>query len=196
MERKFGVHSEVGKLNTMMVCRPGLAPHRLTPGNCRDLLFDDVIWVDEAEKDHADFVAKMQRRGVEVLELHDLLAQTVADPQARGWLLDRRITPNRVGRVVAHVVRPRPNRRTPDQNPDALPGALLRATGNTGARSANQHGRSPASAGGGSNSLGEPAPSDGTTAKGAATDGHAAASPEAIGPDPAAPKPADPNSRR
>ena len=63
---KFGVHSEVGKLRTVMVCRPGLAHQRLTPGNCKDLLFDDVLWVQEAKKDHYDFVLKMQERGVEV----------------------------------------------------------------------------------------------------------------------------------
>ncbi len=67
----IGVHSEVGKLRTVMVCRPGLAHQRLTPGNCKDLLFDDVLWVQEAQKDHYDFVLKMQERGVEVLDLHD-----------------------------------------------------------------------------------------------------------------------------
>ena len=75
MARSFGVHSEVGKLRTVMVCRPGLAHQRLTPGNCHDLLFDDVIWVHEAQKDHYDFVLKMQERGVEVLDLHDLLGR-------------------------------------------------------------------------------------------------------------------------
>jgi arginine deiminase len=89
-----------------MVCRPGMAHQRLTPGNCRDLLFDDVIWVEEAQKDHHDFVLKMQGRGVEVLELHDLLAQTVESADARSWILDRRITPNSVGRVVAQATRP------------------------------------------------------------------------------------------
>ena len=79
-EVSYGVHSEVGKLRTVMVCRPGMAHQRLTPGNCRDLLFDDVIWVQEAQKDHYDFVMKMKQRGVEVLELHDLLADIVADP--------------------------------------------------------------------------------------------------------------------
>jgi arginine deiminase len=56
MKRQFGVHSEVGKLKTVMVCRPGMAHQRLTPGNCHDLLFDDVLWVEEAQKDHFDFV--------------------------------------------------------------------------------------------------------------------------------------------
>jgi len=106
MARKLGVHSEVGKLRTVMVCRPGLAHQRLTPGNCHDLLFDDVIWVHEAQKDHYDFVLKMKERGVEVLELHDLLAQTLDRKDARAWVLDRRITANSVGRAVAQAIRP------------------------------------------------------------------------------------------
>jgi arginine deiminase len=101
----FGVHSEVGTLRTVMVCRPGLAHQRLTPGNRADLLFDDVLWVHEAQKDHFDFVLKMRERGVEVLELHDLLAETLADRQARAWVLDRRITPNDVGGGVAPALR-------------------------------------------------------------------------------------------
>jgi arginine deiminase len=104
--RNFGVHSEVGKLRTVMVCRPGLAHQRLTPGNCHDLLFDDVIWVHEAQKDHYDFVLKMQERGVEVLELHDLLAETLTDKGARRFVLDRRVTANAVGWGTAEVLRP------------------------------------------------------------------------------------------
>jgi arginine deiminase len=104
--QKFGVHSEVGKLRTVLVCRPGLAHQRLTPGNASDLLFDDVIWVHEAQKDHHDFVLKMRERGVEVLEMHDLLAQTVKDKAARAWVLDRRVTANDVGGVAARHLRP------------------------------------------------------------------------------------------
>ncbi len=101
-----GVHSEVGKLRTVMVCRPGLAHQRLTPGNCKDLLFDDVLWVHEAQKDHYDFVLKMQERGVEVLELHDLLAETMENKEARKFVLDRRITRNSRGSGTVSVIRP------------------------------------------------------------------------------------------
>jgi arginine deiminase len=101
----LGVHSEVGTLRTVLVCRPGLAHQRLTPGNRADLLFDDVLWVHEAQKDHYDFVLKMQERGVEVLELHDLLAETVGDKEARDWILDRRITANDVGPGLAPFMR-------------------------------------------------------------------------------------------
>ncbi|MEW2566801.1 arginine deiminase [Streptomyces sp. NPDC047070] len=93
----YGVHSEVGRLRKVLVCAPGLAHRRLTPTNSDDLLFDDVMWVENAQRDHADFVDTMRERDVDVVELHDLLAQTVADPQARDWLLDRKITANEVG---------------------------------------------------------------------------------------------------
>ncbi|MDR3033248.1 MAG: arginine deiminase [Kitasatospora sp.] len=93
----MGVHSEVGRLRKVLVCRPGLAHRRLTPGNAADLLFDDVMWVENAQRDHAGFVAELTGRGVEVVELHDLLAQTMAVPGARDWLLDRKIVPDRVG---------------------------------------------------------------------------------------------------
>lgn len=92
-----GVHSEVGKLRKVLVCAPGLAHRRLTPSNNDDLLFDDVMWVENAQRDHADFVSKMTQRGVEVLELHDVLAQTLQVDGARDWLLDRKVEPNHVG---------------------------------------------------------------------------------------------------
>jgi arginine deiminase len=92
-----GVHSEVGRLRKVLVCAPGLAHRRLTPTNAEALLFDEVMWVEAAQRDHADFVAQLRGRGVEVVELHDLLAQTVAVPGARDWLLDRKIVPNEVG---------------------------------------------------------------------------------------------------
>ena len=101
----FGVYSEVGQLRSVLVCAPGLAHNRLTPSNCDDLLFDDVMWVDNARRDHAEFVAMMRGRGIEVLELHDLLAETLALPDARSWLLDRKITPDEVGLGLVEDVR-------------------------------------------------------------------------------------------
>ncbi len=93
----YGVYSEVGRLRKVLVCAPGLAQRRLTPTNADDLLFDDVLWVENAQRDHAEFVAMLRARDVEVVELHELLAQTVALPAARAWLLDRKINRNEVG---------------------------------------------------------------------------------------------------
>lgn len=97
LSASYGVHSEVGRLRKVLVCAPGLAHRRLTPSNNDDLLFDDVMWVENAQRDHADFVHKLRGRGVDVVELHELLAETMAIPAARDWLLDRKIVPNQVG---------------------------------------------------------------------------------------------------
>jgi arginine deiminase len=94
---QYGAYSEVGQLRKVLVCAPGLAHERLTPTNCAELLFDDVIWVENARRDHFDFTSKMRDRGVEVVELHDLLTETLVNPDAKAWLLDRKITANEVG---------------------------------------------------------------------------------------------------
>ena len=93
----FGVHSEVGQLRKVMVCAPGRAHARLTPSNCDQLLFDDVLWLENAKRDHFDFMTKMRDRGVEVLEMHNLLAETVATAAGKKWILDNQVVPNQVG---------------------------------------------------------------------------------------------------
>ena len=102
---RVGVWSEVGKLRRVMVCSPGLAHLRLTPDTCDGLLFDDVIWVDRAKRDHFEFVAKMRDRGVEVLETHRLLTDVVDLPEGRAWILERKVTDDLVGPGLTHEVR-------------------------------------------------------------------------------------------
>jgi arginine deiminase len=94
---EFGVHSEVGQLRKVLVCSPGLAHTRLTPTNCDALLFDELPWVQNAKRDHFDFVNKMRERGVDVVEMHEALAETLKNPAAKKWLLDNQITANEVG---------------------------------------------------------------------------------------------------
>jgi arginine deiminase len=101
----FGVHSEVGQLRKVMVCAPGRAHQRLTPSNCDALLFDDVMWVENGRRDRLDFQAKLRDRGVDVVEMHDLLAETVAIPEAKAWILDHRVTPYEVGLGLMDEVR-------------------------------------------------------------------------------------------
>jgi arginine deiminase len=101
----YGVYSEVGKLRKVMVCSPGLAHSRLTPSNCDDLLFDDVLWVEVAKRDHADFVLKMRDRGIEVIEMHNMLAETLEIPEAKKWILDQQVVPNEVGLGLVEDVR-------------------------------------------------------------------------------------------
>ncbi len=102
---KLGVHSEIGKLNKVIVSRPSLAHDRLTPRNCEELLFDDVIWVEQARKDHAEFCSLMRERGVEVYDIQDLLAEVLSDSSARSFMLDRLIIPKIVGLGVSVEMR-------------------------------------------------------------------------------------------
>ncbi|PZV14065.1 MAG: arginine deiminase [Leptolyngbya sp.] len=101
----YGVHSEVGTLRKVLVCAPGIAHSRLTPSNCDELLFDDVMWVDNAKRDHFDFITKMRDRGVEVVELHNLLTETVEIPAAKKWILDQQIVPDEIGLGLVDEIR-------------------------------------------------------------------------------------------
>ncbi len=101
----YGVHSEVGTLRKVLVCAPGVAHSRLTPTNCDDLLFDDVMWVDNAKRDHFDFMTKMRDRGVEVVEKHNLLTETLDIPEGKKWILDQQIVPNEVGLGLVNETR-------------------------------------------------------------------------------------------
>jgi len=97
----IGANSEVGVLRTVLVHRPDLAHERLSPANCRELLFDDVIWTGRAREEFDAFVDVMRGFGVEVVLLHDLLTETLADPGARTWLLSRRLRPEEVTAVFS-----------------------------------------------------------------------------------------------
>ena len=83
------VGSEVGALRRVLLHRPGLELKRLTPRNKDELLFDDVLWVKRARQEHDAFADALAERGVEVLVLHDLLAEVLADPETRADVVGR-----------------------------------------------------------------------------------------------------------
>ncbi|HEV8568309.1 MAG TPA: arginine deiminase [Actinoplanes sp.] len=90
------VDSEVSRLATVMLHRPGPELARLTPRNNDSLLFDGIPWVGRAQEEHDAFAAALRERGVEVLYLGQLLAETLAIAPARdelvaGVLDDRRM---------------------------------------------------------------------------------------------------------
>ena len=122
-----GLHSEVGRLRKVLVCRPGLAQKRLTPANCHELLFDDVLWVAQARNDHDAFTSAMVERGIEVLEMHDLLAETMADADASAWVLDRKLGVNFMDVELAEQMRPWFNTMPVAQMAAYLIGGVARA---------------------------------------------------------------------
>lgn len=85
---ELGADSEVGRLRTVMLHRPGRELTRLTPRNNDKLLFDGIPWVKRAQDEHDAFAAALRDRDVEVLYLTDLLTETLEVPEARQRALD------------------------------------------------------------------------------------------------------------
>ena len=102
---RFYVGSEVGQLRKVLLHRPELSLRRLTPTNCEDLLFDDVLRIEQAGEEHDAFQNVLRDQGVEVFLLRDVLAETLSNPEAKVWVLDRQVNENRYGAALAREVR-------------------------------------------------------------------------------------------
>lgn len=87
-ESSFCVSSEVGKLKRVMLHRPGKELERLTIDNKDELLFDDILWVEEAQKEHDAFADILRDNGVEVVYFRNCLSHVLRDEEVRDSLLD------------------------------------------------------------------------------------------------------------
>ena len=95
-----GVRSEVGRLRTVLLHRPGNELKRLTPRNNDALLFDGLPWVDRAQEEHDQFAETLRNRGVEVLYVSTLLVETLADPTARAKAIQDLVSDIRLGETL------------------------------------------------------------------------------------------------
>ena len=93
----LGVYSEVGTLRKVIVHRPGLEHNRLTPSNAEELLFDDVMWVAQAKREHDAFCEVMRERGIEVFEAETLLAEALEGDDAADWVQARILGERQIG---------------------------------------------------------------------------------------------------
>jgi arginine deiminase len=101
----FHVDSEVGRLRQVILHRPDLELKRLTPDNAADLLFDDLLWVAEAQAEHDAFAAVLRERGVVVHYYGELFAQTLEIGEARTYVLDRVFDPRLLGPLAVDALR-------------------------------------------------------------------------------------------
>src|ERR1700754_681571 len=86
--RPRGADSEVGRLRTVMLHRPGPELKRLTPRNNDKLLFDGIPWVSRAQDEHDAFAAALRERDREVLYLTELLTETLEQEDARAHAIE------------------------------------------------------------------------------------------------------------
>jgi len=80
------ITSEIGRLRAVVVHPPGPELLAVTPDTREDYLYDDIIHVETARREHQRFVAVLERFA-EVYHVRDLLEETVADPEARDLII-------------------------------------------------------------------------------------------------------------
>ncbi len=101
---KSGTDSEVGRLRTVMLHRPGPEIARLTPRNNDSLLFDAIPWLGRAQDEHDAFAQALRDRDVEVLYLSQLLTETLQIPEARRQIIDSTLLGLYVGPVLQDAI--------------------------------------------------------------------------------------------
>lgn len=101
---KSGSDSEVGRLRTVMLHRPGPEIARLTPRNSDSLLFDAIPWLGRAQDEHDAFAQALRDRDVEVLYLTTLLTETLQIPEARQQIIDSTLLGLFVGPVLQDLI--------------------------------------------------------------------------------------------
>jgi arginine deiminase len=117
---RHSADSEVGRLRTVMLHRPGPELKRLTPRNNDKLLFDGIPWVHRAQEEHDAFAEALRARDVEVLYLTDLLTETLASEDAR----EHAITTGLSGLHLGDTMRTYLAQALRDASPEELTGYL------------------------------------------------------------------------
>jgi arginine deiminase len=82
------VDSEIGRLKRVLVHSPGQEIDWMVPTMMEELLFDDILYGEQARAEHFSFCEVLRRAGVEVLDAQDLLGEVMVDELARRELLD------------------------------------------------------------------------------------------------------------
>jgi arginine deiminase len=88
MPAPLHVTSEIGPLESVLVHTPGPELEAVTPGNREDYLYDDIIDLEIAQREHARFVAVLEQFAT-VYQVRDLVAEVLAQPAAREFLITR-----------------------------------------------------------------------------------------------------------
>ena len=89
MSSPIHVYSEIGKLKTVMLHRPGKELENLAPDILHRMLIDDIPYLKIAQEEHDAFAHVFRQQGIKVLYLEDLLAESLTDEKVRRAFLDQ-----------------------------------------------------------------------------------------------------------
>lgn len=96
LDSSISVYNEIGKLKTVLLHCPGNEVENIVPDYLRRLLFDEIIYLDQAIKEHNQFSQILKNEGVEVIYLTDLMADVLKDSKVRHEFLNEFIIEGRV----------------------------------------------------------------------------------------------------
>src|ERR1700752_2819068 len=88
----YGVDSEVGRLRTVLVHRPGAELRGATPQRRCGMLLPAPPWAERAQAEHDAFADALRAAGVAVLYLTELLQDALEYAGARGQTIETAIT--------------------------------------------------------------------------------------------------------
>jgi arginine deiminase len=127
------VSSEIGLLQSVLVHTPGAELRAVTPGNKGDYLYDDIIQVEAAQREHRRFVAVLQRFG-RVWQVADLLAEALERPEAREYFIRNTldVVPSEHLQRQLSELEPRALARLIVEGVEAEGGAVARALNSVG----------------------------------------------------------------
>lgn len=91
MDKPIHVTSEIGKLKTVLLHRPGEELLNLTPDYLAELLFDDIPYLERAQEEHDQFADALRQRGVEVVYLDQLTTEALSTDELREQFVDEMI---------------------------------------------------------------------------------------------------------
>ncbi len=77
------VYTEIGRIKRVKLHRPGKETENLVPDYLERMLFDDIPFLEDAQKEHDAIVQALRDEGVEVLNLEDLVAESLHTPEIR-----------------------------------------------------------------------------------------------------------------
>jgi arginine deiminase len=100
-----GVDSEVGRLRTVLVHRPGAELRRITPEHRCGMLFSGLPWAERAQAEHDAFAGVLRARGVEVLYLTELLQDALEYAPARRRAIETTVSDRRLGTELRSLLR-------------------------------------------------------------------------------------------
>lgn len=96
--QSISVYNEIGKLKSVLLHCPGEEVENIVPDYLSRLLFDEIVYMEQARKEHNQFADILRNEGTEVIYLTDLMADILEDTKIREEFLLEFI---REGKVAA-----------------------------------------------------------------------------------------------